>query len=68
MPGACEVFNEAEETLDEYDKALLATSPLSKEKAKPKRAPLPAKLPRVEVIIDLSEGEKVSDYCQSALH
>ncbi|MDN3380990.1 MULTISPECIES: hypothetical protein [unclassified Pseudoalteromonas] len=27
MPGAGEVFNEAEETLDEYDKALLATSP-----------------------------------------
>ena len=27
MPGAGEVFNEAEETLDEYDKSQLATSP-----------------------------------------
>ncbi|MGO2182729.1 MAG: hypothetical protein ACTH7Q_08665 [Pseudoalteromonas sp.] len=32
MPGAGEVFNEAEETLDEYDKALLATSPTVKKK------------------------------------
>lgn len=41
MPGAGEVFNEVEATLDEYDKALLATSPsIKKEKAK--RRPLPA--------------------------
>ncbi|PCK29581.1 IS66 family transposase zinc-finger binding domain-containing protein, partial [Pseudoalteromonas piscicida] len=69
MPGAGEVFNEAEETLDEYDKALLATSPsVKKEKSKPKRRPLPAQLPRVEVIVDLAEGEKVCDCCQSPLH
>jgi transposase len=69
MPGAGEVFNEAEETLDEYDKALLATSPsVKKEKSKPKRRPLPAQLPRVEVIVDLVEGEKVCDCCQSPLH
>ena len=69
MPGAGEVFNEAEETLDEYDKSQLATSPsVKKEKAKPKRRPLPAQLPRVDVIVDLNEGEKVCDCCQSTLH
>jgi transposase len=69
MPGAGEVFNEAEETLDEYDKALLATSPsVKKEKATPKRCPLPAQLPRVEVTVDLDEGDKECDCCQSPLH
>ncbi|WP_257326527.1 hypothetical protein [Pseudoalteromonas rhizosphaerae] len=29
---------------------------------------LPAQLPRVEVIVDLDEGEKVCGCCQSALH
>ena len=69
MPGAGERFNEAEDILDEHDKALLATSPLvKKEKAKPKRRPLPAQLPRVEVVVDLNEGDKVCDCCQSPLH
>jgi len=69
MPGAGERFNEAENILDEHDKALLATSPLvKKEKAKPKRRPLPAQLPRVEVVVDLDEDEKVCDCCQSPLH
>jgi transposase/molybdopterin converting factor small subunit len=69
MPGAGEVFNEAEETLDENDKALLAPSlSVKKEKAKPKRCPLPAQLPRVEVIVDLDEDDKVCDCCQSPLH
>ena len=69
MPGAGERFNEVEDILDEHDKALLATSPLvKKEKAKPKRRPLPAQLPRVEVVVDLDEDEKVCDCCQSPLH
>ncbi|WP_405629472.1 IS66 family transposase, partial [Pseudoalteromonas sp. Ld20] len=69
MPGAGELFNEVEDILDEHDKALLATSPLvKKEKAKPKRRPLPAQLPRVEVVVDLDEDEKVCDCCQSPLH
>jgi len=42
MPGAGEVFNEAEEILDEQDKAhLVDSSPVKKEKRKPKRPPLP---------------------------
>ena len=69
MPGAGERFNEAEDILDEHDKALLATSPsIKKEKAKPKRRPLPAQLPRVEVVIDLEEDGKMCDCCQSPLH
>lgn len=69
MPGAGEVFNEAEAILDEHDKALLATSASVKtEKDKPKRRPLPAQLPRVEVVIDLDEGDKKCDCCQSPLH
>ena len=69
MPGAGERFNEAEDILDEHDKALLATSPsIKKEKAKPKRRPLPAQLPRVEVVVDLEEDGKMCDCCQSPLH
>ena len=69
MPGAGEVFNEAEDILDEHDKALLAASASVKtEKAKPKRRPLPAQLPRVEVVVDLDEGDKKCDCCQSLLH
>ena len=69
MPGAGEVFNEAEDILDEHDKALLATSAsVKKEKAKPKRRPLPAQLPRIEVVVDLEEDDKMCDCCQSLLH
>ena len=69
MPGADEVFNEAEETLDEQDKVLLAGSTsVKKKKAKPKRTPLPEQLPRVEVIVDLDDSQKVCDCCQSPLH
>ncbi|GAA80697.1 transposase [Pseudoalteromonas sp. BSi20495] len=69
MPGAGEVFNEAEDILDEHDKALLATpASVKKEKAKPKRRPLPAQLPRIEVIVDLEEDGKMCDCCHSPLH
>ncbi|MFQ3266855.1 MAG: transposase, partial [Colwellia sp.] len=53
MPGADEVFNEVELVLDEHDKKLL-TDPLpnATTKTKPKRKPLPAELPRKEVIVD----------------
>lgn len=69
MPGAGELFNEAEALLDEHDKALLASSSsVKKEKATPKRKPLPAQLKRVEVVVDLDEGDKVCDGCQNPLH
>lgn len=69
MPGAGEVFNEVEETLDEQDKALLVkSSPVKKDKRQPKRAPLPEQLPRVEVIVDLTDEDKICDCCQNPLH
>jgi transposase len=69
MPGADEVFNEAELVLDEHDKKLLA-APHSDATTKPtpKRKPLPAALPRIDVIVDIDESDKVCDYCQSPLH
>jgi transposase len=69
MPGADEVFNEVELVLDEHDKKLL-TDPLpnATTKTKPKRKPLPAELPRKEVIVDIDESDKVCDCCQNPLH
>ena len=67
MPGADEVFNEAEETLDEHDKVLLAGD-TSVKKKKAKRTPLPEQFPRVEVVVDLDDSQKVCDCCQSPLH
>jgi transposase len=69
MPGADEVFNEAELVLDEVDKKLLAAPHTdATTKTKPKRKPLPAALPRVDVIVDIDESDKVCDCCQSPLH
>lgn len=66
MPGADEVFNEAELMLDEHDKNLLgAPHSDTTTKTKPKRKPLPAALPRVDVIVDIDENDKVCDCCQS---
>jgi len=69
MPGTDEVFNEAELVLDEHDKKLLAAPHAdATTKTKPKRKPLPAALPRVDVIVDIDESDKVCDCCQSPLH
>tara|TARA_R110001583_G_scaffold157548_1_gene309477 strand:- start:27 stop:1595 length:1569 start_codon:yes stop_codon:yes gene_type:complete len=69
MPGADEVFNEAECVLDEQDKKHLATEPkATTTKAKPKRKPLPQTLPRKEVVIDIDEEDKICHCCQSPLH
>lgn len=69
MPGAGEVFNEAEAVLDEQDKVILAgSSSIKKEKVKPKRKPLPESLPRVEIVVDLDDTDKVCDCCQTPLH
>ena len=70
-PGEGETFNEAEETLDEADKALLAevdSNQASTIKNKPKRKPLPKDLPRKVVTIDLPVDEQVCNCCQSSLH
>jgi transposase len=70
-PGTGETFNEAEETLDEADKTLLAevdNKPAPTTKNKPKRKPLPKDLPRKVVTIDVPIDEQVCDCCQSSLH
>jgi transposase len=70
-PGSGETFNEAEETLDDADKALLAevdSKKIPTIKNKPKRKPLPKDLPRKVLTIDLSVDEQVCDCCQSRLH
>ncbi|QIR14643.1 IS66 family transposase [Shewanella aestuarii] len=77
LPGAGEVFNEAEaelgteqvDTLDAQDKALLTELPtLDKSLEQPKRKPLPVELPREEVVVDIDEADKYCDCCQGALH
>ena len=71
LPGAGETFNEAEEIIDEVDKALLAEADKSKDvsvKRIPKRKPLPKSLPRKVVTIDLAIDELVCDCCQGQLH
>ncbi|WP_041394898.1 IS66 family transposase [Photobacterium profundum] len=71
MPGADEVFNEAEVTLDEQDELLLAslsTEEKTEQKVKPKRKPLPPELPRKDVIIDIEDTDKTCDCCRNPLH
>jgi transposase len=71
LPGAGETFNEAEEIIDEADKALLTETDSYNHitvKNKPKRKPLPKELPRKVVTIDLSIDEQVCDCCQGKLH
>lgn len=77
LPGAGEVFNEVEaeldampvDTLDEQDQALLAEPPIfDKSSRQPKRQPLPAELPRVEVTVDIDDADKNCDCCQGPLH
>ena len=66
-----ETFNEAEEIIDEVDKALLAEVDKRKSipvKRIPKRKPLPKELPRKVVMIDLAIDEQVCDCCQGQLH
>ena len=70
-PGEDETFNEAEETLDEADKTLLADVGRKKTptiKNKPKRKSLPKDLPRKVVTIDVPVDKQVCDCCQSSLH
>jgi len=70
-PGAGEIFNEAEESLDEADKTLLAeidnTATVTAKK-QPKRKPLPKGLPRKIVTIDVPVTEQVCGCCHNTLH
>ena len=71
MPGADEIFNEAEVTLDEQDDQILTSATPEDEtekKVKPKRKPLPPELPRKDVIIDIDDTDKICGCCRNPLH
>jgi transposase len=67
--GQCELFNEAEQLVDEE----IAVQVEDKEttnvpRKQPKRKPLPKDLPREMVVIDLPDEEKSCDCCGNDLH
>jgi transposase len=71
LAGNDEVFNEAEDILDDEDKKTIAqgnnqkTSPA---KQSPKRKPLPKDLEREIITIDVTDTEKFCDCCEGELH
>ncbi len=58
-PGQQDLFNEAEAAVEESAFEVEPAKAVSKPRKKPGRKPLPATLPRVEVVHDLPEAEKV---------
>lgn len=62
--GQCELFNEVEELDSKVEAEKESEDVLevpAHSRMRPKRKPLPAHLPREEVILDLSEAEKLCD-------
>lgn len=66
-PGQGELFNEAEEIV-EQDDTPLEQETIEYTRNKPKRKPLPKDLPREVIVHDIADEDKVCDGCQSALH
>jgi len=66
--GQGELFNEAEQLIDEEVAENEEKEIISDTRNKPKRKPLPKDLPRETVIIDLSDEEKNCDCCGNDLH
>ncbi len=64
--GQGELFNEAEQIIDETIAPEKET--ISYTRNKPKRAPLPKDLPREVRVIDIDDAEKVCDSCGHDLH
>jgi len=58
-PRQLHLFNEAEVTVSEEEPAKEEITVPAHARQKPKRKPLPDHLPRVEVIVDIPEAEKV---------
>jgi transposase len=65
-PGQGELFNEAEQLVDETTEPEKET--ISYTRNKPKRKPLPKDLPRETQIIDIPDDEKNCDCCGHDLH
>lgn len=66
-PGQGELFNEAEEETD-HDDEESDTQTISHTCKTPKRQSLPKSLPRETVVHDISDEDKVCDYCGGELH
>lgn len=64
--GQGELFNEAEQIIDELSVEETATS--QKKRRQPKRQTLPKDLARETIIIDLADEEKTCDCCGHDLH
>jgi len=64
--GQGELFNEAEQLIDQEKEPEKET--ISYTRSKPKRKPLPKDLPREVVVIDLPDEEKTCDGCGHDLH
>lgn len=60
-PGQQDLFNEAEATVEPLEVEVESENVESKPRKKPGRKPLPATLPRIEVVHDLPEAEKVCE-------
>lgn len=60
-PGQQDLFNEAEATVEACEAEVEPERAVAKPRKKPGRKPLPATLPRVEVVHDLPEAEKVCE-------
>ena len=64
-----ELFNEAEQLIDEETEAQSQDETRTSEpRKKPKRKPLPKDLPRETIIVDLSDDEKSCNCCGNDLH
>lgn len=67
-PGQEELFNEAEVLSDQSGTEEHEEITYRRAKGKPGRRPLPAHLPREEVLHDLSDSEKICGCCGESLH
>jgi transposase len=70
-PDQLELFNEAEQIMEEAEKAEKADGEhetITYTRTRPRRQPLPESLPREQVIHDLDEADKTCDDCGHALH
>jgi transposase len=66
--GQFELFNEAEQLIDEEVAKNEDKEIINYTRNKPKRKPLPKDLPREIMIVDLSDEEKSCDCCGNDLH
>ena len=65
-PGQGELFNEAEQIIDEVVEPAKESAPRTRQQ--PKRQALPEDLPREVRVVDISDEEKSCDCCGHDLH